>query len=45
DRRSLRLWPKNLNWQWQNDSTLLLSFELRSGSYATMLIRELIKTN
>lgn len=44
DRRSLRLWPKNLNWQWQDESTLLLNFELRSGSYATMLIRELIKT-
>ncbi len=45
DRRALRVVPINLMWQWVEDSSidpvLKLSFSLRSGSYATMVLREL----
>lgn len=40
-RRSLRLVPTNMTWQLQNDD-LLLSFDLPSGCYATMVLRELL---
>ena len=41
-RRSLRVLPKNMTWQLQNDD-LLLSFDLPSGCYATMVLRELLE--
>jgi tRNA pseudouridine13 synthase len=42
ERRPLRLLPKDLRWQWQDDETLELSFELPAGAYATVVARELI---
>lgn len=42
ERRPLRLLPKDLRWQWLDDSTLELSFELPAGAYATVVVRELI---
>lgn len=41
-RRSLRLMPTNMQWQHKNDD-LRLSFDLPSGSYATMVLRELLE--
>ena len=40
-RRSLRVVPANMSWQRQDDD-LLLSFDLPSGCYATMVLRELL---
>ncbi|MCW8955952.1 MAG: tRNA pseudouridine(13) synthase TruD [Gammaproteobacteria bacterium] len=45
ERRALRLIPDNLNWQWQDEQTLELQFCLPSGTYATMLVRELVEQN
>ncbi len=44
ERRALRVIPKNLNWTWQDSKTLSLEFFLPVGSYATMLVRDLINT-
>ena len=41
DRRSLRALPKELDWHLESDK-LQLSFVLPTGSYATMLVRELV---
>jgi len=41
-RRPLRVNVKDLEWQFLNDSTLRLRFNLPAGSYATSLLRELI---
>jgi tRNA pseudouridine13 synthase len=41
DRRALRLAVADLHWHWQSDD-LLLAFGLSAGSYATMLVRELL---
>ncbi len=43
-RRSLRVVPTNMTWQLQNDD-LLLSFDLPSGCYATMVLRELLEVD
>ena len=45
DRRALRIKVGALSWNWQDAETLDLSFELPSGSYATVLLRELIETD
>ena len=42
ERRALRLQVADLSWQWL-ESELELEFELPSGSYATSVIRELIR--
>lgn len=44
DRRPLRLKVDDLVWQWQDDQ-LLLGFALPAGSYATVLVRELLRTD
>ena len=44
ERRALRVLPKNLSWSWLDNNTLTLVFRLPAGSYATMLVRELVKT-
>lgn len=41
ERRALRVLPKNLNWQWLNNQTLQVSFDLAPGRYATVVMREL----
>ena len=41
ERRALRVIPQELNTTWLDDTTLSLTFGLPSGSYATMLLREL----
>lgn len=43
DRRSLRLLPRDLHWQWLEPDMLELSFELPAGSYATVVVRELLQ--
>lgn len=43
-RRSLRAYANNLKWEFQGNSTVLISFFLPSGSYATSLLRELVNT-
>jgi len=40
-RRALRLFPDNFNWQFMADKQLELSFFLPAGSYATSVMREL----
>ncbi len=42
DRRPLRLRPDALLWHWQDESTLEVTFELPAGSYATVVVRELL---
>ncbi len=42
-RRALRALPRDMQWEF-SDQQLLLSFSLRSGSYATSLIREIVQT-
>lgn len=41
ERRALRVFPQQFNWQFMNDDSLLLEFELGPGSYATAVLREL----
>lgn len=43
-RRALRVVPQNLIHEWLSPNSMKLSFSLPSGSYATAVIRELIKT-
>ncbi|CAK9885842.1 MAG: tRNA pseudouridine synthase D [Candidatus Erwinia impunctatus] len=44
-RRAMWVIPQQLTWQWQDDTTLALTFSLPAGSYATSLIRELLQTD
>ena len=41
ERRALRVVPKGMKWQWEGND-LLLNFGLPAGSYATMLVREVL---
>jgi tRNA pseudouridine13 synthase len=41
ERRALRLRPADLSWQWQDDTSLQLSFSLPPGAYATVVLAEL----
>ena len=43
DRRALRVNVSNLNWQFVDNATLALEFTLPAGSYATSVLREIIK--
>ncbi len=43
ERRALRLIPKNLTIEQENDDTLVLSFSLPKGCFATALLRELVQ--
>lgn len=43
ERRALRLMPNNLSWE-INNQVLELSFDLSSGAFATMLLRECVNT-
>ena len=42
ERRPLRLLPRDLSWRWLDATTLELAFELPAGSYATVVVRELL---
>ncbi len=41
-RRPLRLRPDNLRWEWVDSNSLRVAFDLPAGSYATVLLRELV---
>ena len=41
ERRAMRLLPVNMQWQFDADKSLVVSFELTKGSYATAILREL----
>ena len=43
-RRALRLAPKNMEWELE-DNDLILKFELPPGGYATSVLRELVTTH
>ncbi len=43
DRRALRLLPQDLVWDWPDPASLQLSFSLPAGSYATVVLRELLE--
>ena len=42
DRRALRMRIGELDWRWDEGGTLILSFTLPRGSYATAVLRELV---
>ncbi len=44
-RRSLRYYPEGLSWQMEGPDVLTLSFFAPKGAYATLLLRELMKTD
>lgn len=41
-RRAALLYPQRMDWNWQDEATLSLSFWLPAGSFATSVVRELI---
>ncbi len=43
DRRALRARVIDLNWSWLTDNDLELEFALNPGSYATMVLREIVE--
>lgn len=42
-RRAIMLYPQRLSWLWLDDATLELRFWLPAGSFATSVVRELIR--
>ncbi|WP_329743143.1 tRNA pseudouridine(13) synthase TruD [Dyella sp. A6] len=44
ERRPLRLLSRELTWHWIDAATLEVSFELPAGSYATVVMRELARS-
>jgi len=45
ERRALRMRVKDLEWRWIDTRTLMLGFELGSGSFATTLLDELLEVH
>jgi tRNA pseudouridine13 synthase len=45
ERRALRLGVADLSWIWEDEATLVLTFALESGAYATTVLRELADWN
>ncbi|MCX4189143.1 tRNA pseudouridine(13) synthase TruD [Methylophaga sp. OBS3] len=41
ERRALRLFPENFTWEFSDDDSLTIAFDLPPGSYATAVLREL----
>lgn len=39
-RRSLRIRPDNFQWQWEDDASLRVKFDLPAGAFATTVLRE-----
>lgn len=44
DRRALRVLVKDLSYKWQDEQTLVLKFSLPAGSYATVVLAQLVKS-
>jgi tRNA pseudouridine13 synthase len=44
ERRALRLPVTELAWEFEGDDTLRLAFRLPAGSYATAVLRELVRS-
>ncbi len=44
-RRALRLVPGEFDWQWQADDVVRLGFRLRSGAFATSVLREIFEVH
>lgn len=44
ERRALRVIPDNATWSWPQADELLLEFSLPAGSYATSVLRELVRS-
>jgi tRNA pseudouridine13 synthase len=42
ERRALRVRVETLRWEWEDARSLCLEFSLGAGSYATMVVRELV---
>lgn len=42
-RRAMLVVPRDLRWTWQDDHTLALNFWLPAGSFATSVVRELLR--
>ena len=42
ERRALRVRVEDLRWEWEEATGLCLAFSLGAGSYATMVVRELV---
>ncbi|GAA0481858.1 MULTISPECIES: tRNA pseudouridine(13) synthase TruD [Tatumella] len=42
-RRAMLVVPKNMHWEWLDNSTLRLDFWLPAGSFATSVVRELLQ--
>ncbi len=45
ERRALTLRPRDLAWKWLSQTDLELGFHLNSGTYATVLLREICDWN
>ena len=45
DRRALRVMALDLSWKFEANDSLLLTFQLPAGSYATALLREIVNIN
>jgi tRNA pseudouridine13 synthase len=45
ERRALRVVPDNVTWSWPQADELLLEFSLPAGSYATSVLRELVRND
>ena len=43
ERRALRVRVEDLRWEWESDQSLCLAFTLNAGSYATVVVRELVE--
>lgn len=43
-RRALLVVPQNMTWRWSDSETLHLNFDLPAGSFATSVVRELVRS-
>lgn len=43
ERRSIRVFPKSLSFEWIDNKHLLLKFHMAAGAYATSVLKELVK--
>lgn len=45
EQRALRLFMQDFSWEWLDSESMVLNFELGTGSYATMVLRELLNVS